>query len=85
MLTCVGVLSVQLGASWFDTVAKELSGSAYGVTAADTFFHQVHDKDAAASDRRQWAARAVMVDMEPKVLVGCMGRTLGLGMEWAMN
>lgn len=58
---------LQLGASWFEAVAKELSSGAYGPHAADTFFQPRHDNASAAADERQWAARAVLVDMEPKV------------------
>lgn len=58
---------LQLGASFFETVAKELSTGAYGAHAADTFFQKRHDNTTASTDDRQWAARAVLVDMEPKV------------------
>lgn len=68
-LPAVPYCMLQLGAAWFDTVAQELSSGAYGSLAADTFFHQRHDSSTAASDDRQWAARAVLVDMEPKVCV----------------
>jgi hypothetical protein len=60
---------MQLGASWFDTVAKELSTGAYSTQAADSFFQQRHDRATAASDGPQWAARAVLADMEPKASV----------------
>lgn len=61
------VACLQLGAAWFDTVARELSSGAYGTQAGDTFFQHSHDRTTAASEDRQWAARAVLVDMEPKV------------------
>lgn len=58
---------LQMGAAWFDTVAKELSSGAYGMHAADTLFEHRHDRTTATPGDRQWAARAVLVDMEPKV------------------
>lgn len=60
---------LQLGASWFDTVAKELASGAYSTHAADSFFQQCQGDRAttAAPDDRRWAARTVLVDMEPKV------------------
>jgi hypothetical protein len=60
---------MQLGASWFDTVAQELSTEAYSTQAADSFFQQRHDRATAASDAPRWAARAVLADMEPKASV----------------
>lgn len=66
------VLQLQLGAAWFDTLAEELFSGAYGPYAADAYFQQQDtlrsssNSNAAAS----LAARAVLVDMEPKVL-GC--------------
>jgi hypothetical protein len=58
----------QLGAAWFDTVAKELGSGAYSTHAADSFFQQRRGDrpTTAAPDDRQWAARAVLADMEPK-------------------
>jgi hypothetical protein len=72
---------LQLGASLFETFAKELSTGAYGAHAADTFFQQRHDNTAASSDDRQWAARAVLVDMEPKVPTAAGGLDLCLTMN----
>lgn len=68
---------VQLGAGWFETVAKELSTGAYSTHAADSFFQQRHDRTTAANDDREWAARAVLVDMEPKASTSAFWQLLG--------
>eukprot|EP00878_Enallax_costatus_P024662 GHUV01026338.1.p2 GENE.GHUV01026338.1~~GHUV01026338.1.p2 ORF type:complete len:102 (+),score=21.96 GHUV01026338.1:445-750(+) len=72
----LGQCGNQLGASWFDTLAEELSSGGYGPHAAEVYFQQLHDSSTAASSNKQWAARAVLVDMEPKVHAGCSTRKL---------
>jgi hypothetical protein len=58
---------VQLGAAWFDTLAEELSSGAYGPYAADAYFQQQEPSNSSGSNAALLAARAVLVDMEPKV------------------
>jgi len=59
---------LQLGATWFDTLAQELSAPAYKPYAADAYFYHQHDNATAPTSNKQWMARAVLVDMEPKVV-----------------
>lgn len=72
----------QLGLSLFEALAQELQGGGYGTAAHTHLFREV---DAAAvrcgrssggagtggggGTSKPWAARAVLIDMEPKVCV----------------
>jgi hypothetical protein len=59
---------LQLGAAWFDTLAEELLSGAYGPYAADAYFQQQEQSSGSGSTAAaRLAARAVLVDMEPKV------------------
>jgi hypothetical protein len=58
---------LQLGAAWFDTLAEELSSGAYGLYAADAYFKQQEASSSGSNAAARLAARAVLVDMEPKV------------------
>jgi hypothetical protein len=60
-----------LGAAWFDVLAEELRSGAYGPLAAEACFQQQQQQQQGDDGGSSWAARAVMVDMEPKV-----------GLEW---
>jgi hypothetical protein len=70
-----------MGAAWFDTLAEELAGGGYGATAHEAYFQEQQQPLAEEqAGRQRWRARAVLVDMEPKVccawLWGC--GTVGL-------
>jgi tubulin delta len=73
----LGQCGNQLGFSLFETLAAELDRQEYGVDGWETFFRPA----AAAAGRRDKActARAVLVDMEPKVPGrSCTSRLPGL-------
>lgn len=80
----LGQCGNQLGAAWFDTVAKELGSGAYSTHAADSFFQQRRGDrpTTAAPDDRQWAARAVLADMEPKVIYSAKQSALASSNGW---
>uniref|UniRef100_A0A383VAF0 Tubulin delta chain n=1 Tax=Tetradesmus obliquus TaxID=3088 RepID=A0A383VAF0_TETOB len=83
----LGQCGNQLGAAWFDTLAEELSSGAYGPYAADAYFQQQDtlrsssNSNAAAS----LAARAVLVDMEPKVIYSARQRAQASSHGWCYS
>jgi hypothetical protein len=76
------LLVVQLGAAWFDTLAEELSSGAYGSYAADAYFQQQEQSSGSGSNAAaRLAARAVLVDMEPKVWSAAVQHLLHLSVN----
>eukprot|EP00879_Flechtneria_rotunda_P011109 GHRR01011606.1.p1 GENE.GHRR01011606.1~~GHRR01011606.1.p1 ORF type:complete len:323 (+),score=115.99 GHRR01011606.1:206-1174(+) len=80
----LGQCGNQLGVSWFDSLAAELFSSGnLGTCAADAYFEQ-HAANAAtrSNSTKQWTARAVMVDMEPKVIYSAKQQAVASNHSW---
>ncbi len=58
------LVATQLGCSFFQALGNELGSNDYGTQAVDEFFRQLPEK---AGRTQSYAARSVLIDMEPKV------------------
>lgn len=61
-------LITQLGCSFFQTLATELAAQDYGRAGVEQWFRPLNRADSwAPGSTHSHAARAVLIDMEPKV------------------
>eukprot|EP00882_Tetradesmus_deserticola_P019856 GHRQ01021400.1.p1 GENE.GHRQ01021400.1~~GHRQ01021400.1.p1 ORF type:complete len:132 (+),score=44.40 GHRQ01021400.1:322-717(+) len=81
----LGQCGNQLGAAWFDTLAEELSSGAYGPYAAHAYFQQQEANSSGSSAAASLAARAVLVDMEPKVIYSARQRAQASRHGWCYS
>lgn len=69
----LGQCGNQLGCSFFESLASELSVNDHGRHAADEFFRPIPSSSRSEGDR--YCARAILVDMEPKVVNSVMSKS----------
>lgn len=64
----------QLGCSFFQALGTELGSGDYAAQAVDEFFRPLPEH---AGRPQQYAARSVLIDMEPKVRAAAHNRQAG--------
>ena len=63
----LGQCGNQLGCSFFQAMAQELASCDYGRSAVEEFFRPIVHTGGDLGRHESYVARAVMIDMEPKV------------------